>query len=53
VEKALIQQALRKHHGNRALAASELGINLSTLYRKIHRLEIDTPENDGRGKRSR
>lgn len=52
VEKSLIQEALAKHRGNRALAAAELGINLSTLYRKIQRLGIDTPERDGRGKRS-
>jgi PAS domain S-box-containing protein len=52
VEKSLIQEALDQHQGNRALAAGELGINLSTLYRKIQRLGIDTPERDGRGKRS-
>lgn len=52
VEKSLIQEALAKHRGNRALAAGELGINLSTLYRKIQRLGINTPERDGRGKRS-
>jgi len=51
-EKSLIQEALAEHRGNRALAAEELGINLSTLYRKIQRLGIDTPERDGRGKRS-
>jgi DNA-binding NtrC family response regulator len=52
VEKSLIQEALAKHRGNRAFAAEELGINLSTLYRKIQRLGIDTPERDGRGRRS-
>jgi PAS domain S-box-containing protein len=48
VEKSLIQEALAKYQGNRALAAGELGINLSTLYRKIQRLGIDTPEKNGR-----
>ena len=52
LEKSLIQQALAKHRGNRALAAGDLGINLSTLYRKIQRLGIDTPERDGRGRRA-
>ena len=52
VEKSLIQEALDKHRGNRALAARDLGINLSTLYRKIKRLGIDKPDRDGRGKRS-
>jgi PAS domain S-box-containing protein len=52
VEKSLIREALAKHRGNRALAAEELGIDLSTLYRKIQRLGIDTPRRDGRGKRS-
>lgn len=51
LEKSLIQEALAKHRGNRALAARDLGINLSTLYRKIQRLGIDTPERDGRGRR--
>ncbi|MBN1656498.1 MAG: sigma 54-interacting transcriptional regulator [Deltaproteobacteria bacterium] len=52
VEKSLIQEALTNHRGNRALAAGDLGINVSTLYRKIQRLGIDTPDRDGRGKRS-
>jgi DNA-binding NtrC family response regulator len=52
VERSLIQEALAKHQGNRALAAGELGINLSTLYRKIRRLGIDPPQRDGRGGRS-
>jgi PAS domain S-box-containing protein len=52
VEKSLIQEALAKHRGNRALAAGELGVNLSTLYRKIQRLGIDAPERNGRGKRT-
>ncbi|NLH74549.1 MAG: sigma 54-interacting transcriptional regulator [Verrucomicrobia bacterium] len=35
MEKLLIQDALRRHKGNRAAAARELGINVSTLFRKL------------------
>ena len=52
VEKMLIREALRKHEGIRALAARDLGINPSTLYRKIRQFRIDVPEKDGRGRRS-
>jgi PAS domain S-box-containing protein len=51
-EKAMIREALAKHGGSRALAAGELGIDPSTLYRKIQRFGIVTPEQDGRGKRA-
>jgi DNA-binding NtrC family response regulator len=50
-ERALIEEALAKHGGRRALAATTLGINPSTLYRKIQRLGIAAPAHDGRGKR--
>jgi transcriptional regulator with PAS, ATPase and Fis domain len=52
-EEALIREALARHDGNRALAAAELGINSSTLYRKIRRLGVVAPERDGRGQRAR
>ncbi|MBN2574614.1 MAG: sigma 54-interacting transcriptional regulator [Deltaproteobacteria bacterium] len=51
-EKALIREALAKHGGSRALAAGDLGIDPSTLYRKIQKLGIVTPAQDGRGKRA-
>lgn len=35
----LIRKALERHHGNRKLAASELGISERTLYRKLKSLE--------------
>jgi transcriptional regulator with PAS, ATPase and Fis domain len=53
VEKILIREALRKHEGNRSLAARDLGIDPSTLYRKIRQLDIDAPKRDGRGRRLR
>jgi transcriptional regulator with PAS, ATPase and Fis domain len=43
-EAILIQDAVRRHEGNRAAAARELGINPSTLYRKAKALKIELPE---------
>jgi len=40
MEKLMIEQALRRHQGNRAAAARELGINPSTLFRKLKTLQI-------------
>lgn len=48
MEKQLIAEALRIHEGSRSLAAKTLGINPSTLYRKIRSLGIDVPATDGR-----
>jgi len=42
MERMMIEQALRRHKGNRAAAARELGINPSTLFRKLKTLRIDT-----------
>ena len=41
MEKMMIEQSLRHHQGNRAAAARELGINPSTLFRKLKALQID------------
>jgi DNA-binding NtrC family response regulator len=35
MERCLIADALRRHGGNRQQAARELGINPSTLFRKL------------------
>jgi PAS domain S-box-containing protein len=51
VEKVFITEALQRRQGNRRRAAEDLGIDVSTLYRKIKSLGIDPPETDGRGKR--
>jgi len=51
VEKLFVAEALQRHGGNRKRAARELGINVSTLYRKVKTLGIDTPDADGRGVR--
>ena len=52
MEKHLINDALLRHHGNRTKAARDLGIDPSTLYRKIKALGIQTPDSDGRSRRT-
>ncbi|MFO7839957.1 MAG: sigma 54-interacting transcriptional regulator [Desulfosalsimonadaceae bacterium] len=48
MEKILIEDALRRQEGNRKRAAQDLGINASTLYRKMKRLNLAPPTTDGR-----
>jgi PAS domain S-box-containing protein len=48
-QKHLIEVALNRNRGNRQRTARELGINPSTLYRKIKALGLSTPPQDGRG----
>ena len=43
MERHLIEAALERHKGNRTRTARELGIDPSTLYRKLKYLEIGTP----------
>jgi PAS domain S-box-containing protein len=42
MERVLLQDALRRHSGNRRQAARELGIHPSTLYRKVRALGIES-----------
>lgn len=51
MEKTLIAETLRRCGGNRAVTARELGLDTSTLYRKIKDLKIEAPARDGRGLR--
>jgi PAS domain S-box-containing protein len=51
MERHLISLTLQRHKGNRKKAANELGINTSTLFRKIKAFGIETPSSDGRGRR--
>ncbi|MBN1125144.1 MAG: sigma 54-interacting transcriptional regulator [Sedimentisphaerales bacterium] len=44
VELALIKQALKRNKGNKTAAARQLGINKSTLFRKMKALDIDKSE---------
>ena len=49
VEAIHITDTLRRHQGNRTLAARDLGIDPSTLFRKIKVLKLDVPPPNGRG----
>ena len=51
MERFLISETLQRRKGNRKHAARDLGINISTLYRKIKELGIQSPDVDGRGRR--
>ncbi|HOD70385.1 MAG TPA: sigma 54-interacting transcriptional regulator [Deltaproteobacteria bacterium] len=51
MEKNLIIETLGRYRGNRKKAARDLGINASTLYRKIEAMNIEVPETDGRSRR--
>jgi PAS domain S-box-containing protein len=51
MERMLIAEALRRHEGNRKQAAADLGIDPSTLYRKLKALGIEAPATDGRSRR--
>jgi len=42
-ERQIILEALRDHHWNRAATADKLGINRTTLYKKMKRLGLDDP----------
>ncbi len=50
MERFLITETLRRRKGNRKDSARDLGIDASTLYRKIKALGIDLPEIDGRSR---
>jgi PAS domain S-box-containing protein len=50
LERSAIEAALRRYGGHRSRAAEELGINPSTLYRKMRRLGIRPPGSDGRSR---
>jgi PAS domain S-box-containing protein len=46
MEKLLISEALRRHKGSRSKAAKQLGVNPSTLYRKLKALKVDFQKED-------
>jgi len=51
MEKVMITEVLRRHRGNRKAAARDLGIDTSTLYRKIKAFQIEVPGTDGRARK--
>jgi DNA-binding NtrC family response regulator len=51
MERALVVEALRRYGGSRSRAARALGIDPSTLYRKLKAIDIELPQGDGRAKR--
>ncbi|MFW6066616.1 MAG: helix-turn-helix domain-containing protein, partial [Planctomycetota bacterium] len=53
MERVLIADAVRRQGGNRSAAAKELGIDPSTLFRKVKTLGIELPEQDGRSGRGK
>jgi transcriptional regulator with PAS, ATPase and Fis domain len=50
MEKLLITEILQRRSGNRKLAARDLGVDVSTLYRKVKAFGIDVPDSDGRSR---
>jgi PAS domain S-box-containing protein len=50
VEKDIIYKTLKKNNWNRKLTAAQMGIHPSTLWRKIKRLNIIAPKQDGRSR---
>jgi PAS domain S-box-containing protein len=48
MEANFIRQTLARHNWNRSAAARELGVHKTTLWRKIKRLGIELPAQDGR-----
>ncbi|MBP7934271.1 MAG: hypothetical protein KA354_06445 [Phycisphaerae bacterium] len=51
MERLLIAEALRRHQGNRRKAARDLGIDPSTLFRRLKTLRIELPPTDSRSHR--
>jgi PAS domain S-box-containing protein len=45
-----IRAALKRHGGNRAAVARDLGIHKTTLYRRLKKLRIALPARDGRSR---
>ncbi len=52
-ERDAIIRALRDNDNNRTAAAAQLGMHKSTLFRKISKLGIDLPHQDGRSSHRR
>ena len=53
LERGFLLQTLRNNNWNRKAAARELGVGRQTLWRKIKRLNIQLPKEDGRTSKSK
>ncbi|MBW2492645.1 MAG: sigma 54-interacting transcriptional regulator [Deltaproteobacteria bacterium] len=51
VEKDIIYTALKKNNWSRKLTAAQMGIHPTTLWRKMKRLNLEVPHQDGRSKK--
>lgn len=51
VEKDFIRETLRKNNWNRKAAAAQMGIHPSTLWRRIKRLNLEIPKQNGRSRK--
>lgn len=51
VERDFIFEVLKKNNWNRSAAAAQIGIHPTTLWRKIKRLNLDIPKQNGRSKK--
>ena len=51
MEKDIILETLRKNNWSRKATAAQMGIHPSTLWRKIKRLNLKVPNQDGRSKK--
>ena len=51
VERDFLLESLKRNHWNRAATAAALGIHPSTLWRRIKRLGLSLPKQDGRSRK--
>ncbi len=51
MERTYIYETLKRNHWNRVTTAAQMGIHTTTLWRKIKRLNLQIPKQDGRTKR--
>ncbi len=52
MERQMLVQALRRNEWNRKATAAQLGIHPSTLWRRMQRLKLEAPVQDGRSRKS-
>jgi PAS domain S-box-containing protein len=50
MERGLLYEMLKKNHWNRKATAAQMGIHPTTLWRKMKRLNIETPEKESQSR---